>query len=189
MIIAGVDEVGRGAIFGNVVSSAVILKKNINIEGLNDSKKINSNKRFIVFKKIIMQSISIGIGYATNYEIDKINILKATLLSMKRAIYALTISPDLILIDGIHCPDVSYKCKTIIKGDNLVNEIKAASIVAKIIRDYEILNISNIYNNFNLIKNKGYPTKKHIFAISNFGFTHFHRKTFSPIKDIIHNEP
>lgn len=188
MIIAGVDEVGRGSIFGNVVSSAVVLKKNANIKGLKDSKNLNKNQRLKFFKRILENSISIGLGYSTNNEIDKINIFNATLLSMKRAIYSLNVSPDLIFIDGLHCPNVSYKCKNIVNGDKLLKEIKAASIIAKVIRDYEILNFNNIYSVYNLFKNKGYPTKEHISSIKNFGFTVFHRKTFSPIKGIINNE-
>ncbi len=185
MIIAGVDEVGRGAIAGNVVSAAIILKPNFNILGLNDSKKLSEKRRNFFYEKIIKNSISIGIGYSTPEEIYNLNILNATMLSMKRALSFLLIKPDLVLIDGDSIPYLELICIPIIKGDSKIKSIMAASIIAKVTRDNEMTLLNDKYIGYNFTKNKGYPTKEHIDCIYKIGLTSIHRKSFSPIRSYI----
>jgi ribonuclease HII len=181
MIIVGIDEAGRGALVGNVVASAVILPKDFYLAGLTDSKKLNATKREYLYK-VISQKCKWAIGEATNIEIDKINILQASLLAMERAVKNLNTRYDNALVDGIHCPNIN-NCKAIVKGDLTEPVISAASIVAKVTRDKQMLLLDKTYPEYNFSKHKGYATKNHIKAISDFGYTKFHRKSFAPIKD------
>ena len=179
-IIAGVDEVGRGCLAGPVVSAAVILKKNFQIKNLKDSKKLTFDQRVEVSKNIKENSF-FSIGIASVKEIEKLNILQASLLSMKRAIRSLSKKPDLILVDGIFAPQVSIKCKTIIKGDEKIKCISAASILAKVYRDKIMIEMSKKYKNYSWNKNFGYGTKQHILGLKKYGLTTMHRKNFKPI--------
>ena len=177
-IIAGVDEVGRGSLIGSVYSAAVILDKKYRIDNLKDSKKISDKKRRILANQIIMRSLSVSIGIATKDEIDSINIHQATLLSMKRAISNLNITPDSVYVDGMHCPDINISCNAIVKGDNLLPEISAASIVAKVARDNEMIYLNKLFSIYEFDKNKGYGTAKHLDTISYLGKTIHHRESF-----------
>jgi ribonuclease HII len=183
-IIAGVDEVGRGCLAGPVVSAAVILKKGVLIKNLKDSKKITFEHRIVVSKDIKKNSF-FSIGVASVKEIEKLNILQASLLSMKRAILSLSRKPDLILVDGIFAPQVFNKCKTVVKGDEKIKCISAASILAKVYRDKIMIKMSKKYKNYSWNKNFGYGTKQHILGLKKYGLTTMHRKNFKPIHKML----
>ncbi len=180
-IIAGVDEVGRGSLIGPVYAAAVILDKSINIKTLKDSKQLSRNKRKKLFKYIKKNS-TWALGKATVKEIEKINILNASLLAMKRAIKKLKKKPTLVMVDGNKLPELkNYKLKSVIKGDQKIPCISAASILAKVFRDKMISNLGKKFKGYDWNKNSGYGTKKHLKAIKNIGITIHHRKNFSPI--------
>ncbi len=183
-IIAGVDEVGRGSLIGPVYAAAVILNKSVNKKLLKDSKKLTKIKREMLAKYIKKNSIW-AIGKASVKEIEKINILHASLLAMKRAILKLRKKPSLVLIDGNKLPMIrNYKLNAIVKGDEKVPAISAASIIAKVTRDKVLTNLGKKIRGYYLEKNYGYGTKQHLRAIKNLGITPHHRKTFSPINKI-----
>ncbi|MFN8769726.1 MAG: ribonuclease HII [Neisseriaceae bacterium] len=182
MIICGVDEAGRGPLAGSVFAAAVILDINKPIHGLNDSKKLSEKKRDELYDIIIRNSLAYSISYATVEEIDKLNILEATLLAMKRAVESLNIIPELVLVDGNKTPNISISTKAIVKGDSLIPEISAASILAKVSRDREMTLLDKQYPEYNFAKHKGYGTVLHIEAIKIHGILSIHRKTFAPIK-------
>ena len=180
-IIAGVDEVGRGSLIGPVYAAAVILNTSINKKILKDSKGLSKTKREILSKYIKKNSVW-SIGKASVKEIEKINILQASLLAMKRAIKKLRKKPVLVLIDGNTLPEIkNYNLKFVINGDKKIPSISAASIIAKVTRDKMITNLGKKFQGYNLDKNSGYGTKQHLKAIKNLGITSEHRKTFSPI--------
>ena len=183
-IIAGVDEVGRGSLIGPVYAAAVILNKSINKKLLKDSKKITKTKREFLSKYIKKNSIW-ATGKASVKEIEKINILNASLLAMKRAIKKLKKKPSLVLVDGNKLPEIkNYNLKSIIKGDQKIPSISAASIIAKVTRDKMITNLGKKFKGYSWDQNYGYGTKQHLKAIKNLGITKQHRKTFSPINKI-----
>ena len=183
-IVAGVDEVGRGSLMGPVYAAAVILNKSINKKLLKDSKKLTKSKREILAKYIKKNSVW-AIGKASVKEIDKINILHASLLAMKRAILSLKKKPSLVLVDGNKLPEIKkYKLNSIIRGDRKIPSISAASIIAKVTRDKMISALGKKFKGYNWDKNCGYGTKQHLKAIKNLGITSHHRKTFSPINKI-----
>ena len=183
-IIAGVDEVGRGSLIGPVYAAAVILNKSINKKLLKDSKSLTKTQREILAKYIKKNSIW-ALGSASVKEIEKINILNASLLAMKRAIKKLKKKPSLVLIDGNKLPEIkNYKLKSIIKGDQKIPSISAASIIAKVTRDKIITNLGKKFQGYYWNQNYGYGTKQHLKAIRNLGITTHHRKTFSPINKI-----
>lgn len=177
-LIAGVDEVGRGCLAGPVIAAAVIFKNNI--PGLKDSKKLSIKKRQKL-SLIIMENSYFSFGSASVKEIDEINILQASLLAMKRAILNLSTKPEKVLIDGIHKPDLDIDTQTIIGGDSLVEEISAASIIAKVYRDNLMIEIDKKYPEYGFSKHKGYGTKEHKQAILNYGSTPIHRVTFKGV--------
>ena len=177
-LIAGVDEVGRGCLAGPVIAAAVILKNNI--PGLKDSKKLSIKERQKL-SLIIMENSYFSFGSASVKEIDEINILQASLLAMKRAILNLSVKPEMILIDGVHKPDLDIDTQTIIKGDSYIDEISAASIIAKVYRDNLMMQFDKKYPNFNFSSHKGYGTKLHKAAINKYGITPVHRKTFKGV--------
>ena len=182
---AGVDEVGRGSLIGPVFAATVIFKKKINRKKIKDSKKLSKKKRYILEKYIKRNSIW-SVGSASLKEIDNLNILKASLLAMKRSIKKLKQKPSLILVDGNKLPDMNgYKLKSVIKGDQKISEISAASIIAKVTRDRHIKKMSRNYKNYAWDKNAGYGTKQHLKAIKKFGITKHHRKTFGPIHNML----
>ena len=182
-ILAGVDEVGRGSLMGPVYAAAVILNKSINKKLLKDSKSVSRDEREKLYTYIKKNS-SWAIGQASIKEIEKLNILHASLLAMKRAILKLKKKPTLVLIDGNKLPELSnYNLKYIIKGDQKVPSISAASIIAKVSRDRFIKILSKKFQNYGWKTNSGYGTKEHLRAIKKFGITKYHRKTFSPISN------
>ena len=184
LITAGVDEVGRGCLAGPVVSAAVILKKNINLKLLKDSKKITFNKREEVSEHIKKNSYY-AIGVASVEEILNLNILQASLLSMKRAIKRLGIKPGLTLIDGNFAPKGLKNYKTIINGDKKIKVISAASIIAKVYRDKFMIKLSEKFSNYAWERNFGYGTKAHLEGLKKFGVTTHHRKGFKPVHKIL----
>jgi ribonuclease HII len=177
-LIAGVDEVGRGCLAGPVIAAAVILRNNIS--GLKDSKKLTKKKREEL-SLIIMQNSYFSFGSSSPKEIDKINILQASLLAMKRAILNLSVKPGKILIDGIHKPDLNTDTQTIISGDSYIDQISAASIIAKVYRDNLMMQFDKEYPNFYFSSHMGYGTKMHKAAIKKYGITPIHRKTFKGV--------
>ena len=184
-LIAGVDEVGRGSLVGPVCAAAVVFKKKIKKNRLKDSKKI-SKKRREILEKYIKDKSDWGIGLASTKEIEKLNILNATMLAMKRAIKNLKIKPGLVMIDGNKVPNMKkYKLKFIIKGDQKIAEISAASIIAKVTRDRLIEKISKKFSGYSWEKNLGYCTKDHLKALKRLGPTIHHRKKFKPVHYIL----
>ena len=184
LIIAGVDEVGRGCLAGPVVSAAVVLKKSINLNLLKDSKKISFNKRKEISEHIKKNSYY-ALGIASVEEILNLNILQASLLSMKRAIEKLEIKPGLTLIDGNFAPKGLKNYKTIINGDEKIKVISAASIIAKVYRDKFMIRLSKKFSNYAWDRNFGYGTKAHFEGLKKFGVTSHHRKGFKPIHKIL----
>ena len=183
-IIAGVDEVGRGSLIGPVYAAAVILDKSLNKKLLKDSKSLTKTKREILSKYIKKNSVW-SIGKASVKEIEKINILHASLLAMKRAIKKLKKKPALVLIDGNKVPEIkNYNLRSIIKGDQKIPSISAASIIAKVTRDKMVTNLGKKFKGYYWNQNYGYGTKQHLKAIKNLGITSQHRKTFSPINKV-----
>ena len=184
-IIAGVDEVGRGSLIGPVFAAAVIFKKNVDKKKFKDSKQISKEKR-IILEKYIKKNCIWAVGSASIKEIEKLNILNASLLAMKRAIKKLNKKPSCILIDGNRIPKIkNYNLKYVIKGDEKITEISAASIIAKVARDRLISKMSKKFTKYAWDKNAGYGTKLHLIAIKKFGVTKHHRKTFGPIHNIL----
>lgn len=168
-LIAGVDEVGRGPLVGDVVTAAVILDPNNPIEGLNDSKKLSEKKRLALLPEIKEKALAWAVGRCSPEEIDELNILQATMVAMQRAIAGLKVQPDLALIDGNRCPELPMDSQAVVKGDLRVAEISAASIIAKVVRDQEMEELDKQYPQFGFAKHKGYPTKAHFEAIEQHG--------------------
>ncbi|MDF4282969.1 ribonuclease HII [Vibrio parahaemolyticus] len=181
-LIAGVDEVGRGPLVGDVVTAAVILDPNNPIEGLNDSKKLSEKKRLALLPEIKEKALAWAVGRCSPEEIDELNILQATIVAMQRAIAGLKVQPDLVLIDGNRCPELPMDSQAVVKGDLRVAEISAASIIAKVVRDQEMEELDKQYPQFGFAKHKGYPTKAHFEAIEQHGVISEHRKSFKPVK-------
>ncbi|MBE8167110.1 MAG: ribonuclease HII [Shewanella sp.] len=182
---AGVDEVGRGPLVGDVVTAAVILDPNKPIEGLNDSKKLSEKKRDALYVQIIENALSVSVGRASPAEIDEINILHATMLAMQRAVAGLNMIPESVLVDGNRVPEFSMTAHAIIKGDGIIAAISAASIVAKVVRDKEMLELDKLHPQYGFAAHKGYPTKAHIVALQKFGVLPEYRRSFKPVKLLI----
>ncbi|GJM04944.1 MAG: ribonuclease HII [marine bacterium B5-7] len=183
--VAGVDEVGRGPLAGAVVAAAVILDPRNVIDGLKDSKKLSHKKRMILSDEIKSKSLAWSLGRAEVEEIDEINILQASLLAMKRAVEALAKEPEMVVVDGNFTPEVNYKTIAIVKGDSLIPAISAASIIAKVARDNEMMNFDEDYPGYGFSSHKGYPTKQHIEALARLGITKIHRRSFAPVAKYI----
>ncbi len=183
-VICGVDEAGRGPLAGPVYAAAVVLPKDFVIDGINDSKKLSEKKREELFEIIKEKSVAYSIAFASEREIDNINILNATFLAMKRAVNGLYNKPDFVLIDGNRLPsDIDIPCKAIVKGDSLSDSIGAASILAKVSRDRAMVEFSEIYPQYKFEQHKGYGTKMHIELIKKYGPCRLHRRSF--LKKII----
>ena len=183
MLVAGVDEAGRGPLVGSVVAAAVILDPNNPIQGLNDSKKLTEKKREKLFIEIQEKAIAWAIAEATHQEIDELNILQASLLAMRRAVEALKTLPEHVLVDGNKVPKgLSMSCDAVVGGDALHAEISAASILAKVTRDHEMVELDKLYPQFGFAKHKGYPTKAHFDAIAEHGVIDQHRRSYSPVR-------
>lgn len=183
--IAGVDEVGRGPLVGDVVTAAVILDPNNPIEGLNDSKKLSEKKRLALLPEIKQKALAWSVGRCSPQEIDELNILQATMVAMQRAVAGLKVQPDFVLIDGNRCPQLPMQSQAVVKGDLRVAEISAASIIAKVVRDQEMEELDKQHPEFGFAKHKGYPTKAHFEAIENHGVIDQHRKSFKPVKRVL----
>ncbi|ABM25558.1 MULTISPECIES: ribonuclease HII [Shewanella] len=189
-LIAGVDEVGRGPLVGDVVTAAVILDPNQPISGLNDSKKLSEKRREALFDEICEKALCYHIGRASPAEIDELNILHATMLAMQRAVAGLNLAPKLVLVDGNRSPFFSHNSQSIvshsiIKGDGLIASISAASIIAKVTRDREMDALDAAYPQYGFAKHKGYPTKAHFEAIAEHGVFDQYRKSFKPVKALL----
>ena len=184
-VICGVDEAGRGPLFGNVVAAAVILDPTAPIEGLGDSKKLTQKVRERLYDQIYARAISVGVGRASVEEIDQLNILQASMLAMQRAVESLSRQPDLALIDGNRCPVLTCASEAIIKGDAKEISIGAASIIAKVTRDREMLEWHTLYPHYGLDKHKGYPTSLHLKALEQYGVSPQHRRSFAPVRRLI----
>lgn len=177
-LICGVDEAGRGPLAGPVCAAAVILPPHVQIPGLNDSKKLTDKKRRELYPVIMEQAVAYGIGFASHEEIDEINILQATYLAMERAIAQLSVKPELALIDGNRAKDFGLPVQTVIKGDSLSASIAAASILAKVTRDNLMLDAAAEYPLYSFDVHKGYGTKAHYEALTNYGPSPIHRMSF-----------
>lgn len=183
-LVAGVDEVGRGPLCGAVVTAAVILDPNRPILGLNDSKKLTEAKRERLYDEIMEKALCWCIARAEVEEIDRLNILHATMLAMQRAVEGLSITPKLALIDGNRCPQLAVPSAPVIKGDSKVPAIAAASILAKVSRDREMTAFDLIYPGYGMAGHKGYPTAVHLEALARLGPTPIHRRSFGPVRDV-----
>jgi len=190
--IAGVDEVGRGPLVGDVVTAAVILDNDNPILGLKDSKKLSEKKRECLAEEIKEKAIAWSIGRASPEEIDTLNILHATMLAMQRAVQMLDVSPDFVLVDGNRCPtfthagsDSTIACQAVVKGDDRVIEISAASILAKVARDKEMIALDKLHPEYGFAKHKGYPTKLHLEKIIEHGVLDCYRQSFKPVAKVL----
>ncbi|TVO69521.1 ribonuclease HII [Denitromonas ohlonensis] len=188
-LICGVDEAGRGPLCGSVVAAAVILDPARPIDGLADSKKLTEKRREQLAPIIRERALAWAVAEASVEEIDRLNILHATMLAMKRAVEALQIAPDEVLIDGNRCPQIAYPVQAIVKGDSLVAAISAASILAKTGRDAQMLALDALHPQYGLASHKGYPTAAHLAAIRQHGVKDFYRKSFGPVRAVWLNPP
>jgi len=183
--IAGVDEVGRGPLVGDVVTAAVILDPDNPIEGLMDSKKLSEKKRSLLAEEIKTHAVAWAIGRATPEEIDTLNILHATMLAMQRAVQSLAVEPDYVLVDGNRCPNFGIESQSVVKGDARVAEISAASILAKVARDEEMIALDKLHPEYGFAQHKGYPTKAHLENIVKFGVLDCYRQSFKPVANVV----
>ena len=184
-LLAGVDEVGRGPLVGDVVTAAVILDPARPIVGLADSKKLTEKKREALFDEIRDKALAWSIARATPAEIDEINILQASLLAMKRAVEQLSVQPEYVLVDGNKLPRWSYRAEAVVKGDSRVPVISAASILAKVQRDREMQQLADQYPGYGFAEHKGYPTALHLAALEKLGVTPLHRRSYAPVARIL----
>ncbi|MBU2892194.1 ribonuclease HII [Colwellia sp. D2M02] len=188
--IAGVDEVGRGPLVGDVVTAAVILDPDNPITGLMDSKKLSEKKRAVLALEIKEKAIAWSIGRASPEEIDTLNILHATMLAMQRAVLGLDVCPDYVLVDGNRCPTFTAEtgviaCQAVVKGDDRVAEISAASIIAKVARDDEMIALDKLHPEYGFAQHKGYPTKAHLEKIIEHGVLDCYRQSFKPVARVL----
>ncbi|WP_454878684.1 ribonuclease HII [Serratia inhibens] len=181
-LIAGVDEVGRGPLVGAVVTAAVILDPAQPIIGLADSKKLSEKRRLALYDEIVEKALSWSLGRAEPDEIDRLNILHATMLAMQRAVAGLHIAPDMVLIDGNRCPKLPMRSQAVVKGDSRVAEISAASILAKVTRDREMTELDREFPDYGFAQHKGYPTAFHLERLAVLGATEHHRRSFAPVR-------
>lgn len=182
--VVGVDEVGRGSLIGDVVAAAVILPENCALP-LQDSKALSAPKREQLTEQIKAQALGFCIARATPQEIDELNILHATMLAMKRAVEGLTLPIEKVLVDGNRCPNISYPCEAIVKGDGKIPEISAASILAKVHRDDQMMTLHKRYPQYGFDSHKGYPTRLHLERIAEYGLIDGYRRSFKPVRKIL----
>ncbi len=185
LLLAGVDEVGRGPLAGDVVTAAVILDPAKPIEGLADSKKITPRRRELLFEEILQKALGWCVARCTVEEIDRLNILHATMLAMKRAVEGLVIQPEYVAVDGNRLPVWPYPSQSVVKGDSKIPAISAASILAKVTRDNEMCMLEQQYPGFGFARHKGYGTREHIEAIGRLGPCPIHRRSFEPVKSML----
>lgn len=184
-LVCGTDEAGRGPLAGGVYAAAVMLDPARPIAGLADSKKLTPQRRTELALLIRERSLAWSVATASVKEIDSINILRASLLAMQRAVERLTVTPEELLVDGLYCPRVNMPARAIVKGDATVPEISAASILAKVARDEEMLMLAARYPQYGFERNKGYPTPDHLSALQRFGATDVHRRSFAPVAAVL----
>jgi len=184
-LIAGVDEVGRGPLLGDVVAAAVILDPAKPIHGLTDSKKLSEKRREQLAAEIKDRAFAWSIASASPAEIDEINILHATMLAMKRAIEGLSTRPDHVKVDGNRCPDIDMSVEAVVKGDAKVAEIGAASIIAKVFRDHQMTQLDEEYPQYGFARHKGYPTQEHLRLLREHGVLPQYRRSFGPVKRLL----
>lgn len=182
LLVCGVDEAGRGPLAGAVFAAAVILDPAHPIAGLDDSKKLSARRREALEILIQRHALAWSVAQASVAEIDRINILQATLLAMKRAVEALRILPTEVRVDGLHCPKIRIPARAIVKGDALEPAISAASILAKTARDRELMRLHEIYPEYGFDRHKGYPTHDHLAALARHGVTTEHRRSYAPVR-------
>lgn len=182
---AGVDEVGRGPLCGPVVTAAVILDPARPIEGLRDSKKLSAKRREALFTEISQKALAWCIAQAEVEEIDRLNILQATLVAMQRAVAGLSVTPELVLVDGNRCPELPMAVEAVVGGDDRVPAIAAASILAKVSRDRQMQALDAQYPGYGLAGHKGYPTKAHLEALARLGPSAIHRRSFAPVRALL----
>jgi len=184
-VVCGVDEVGRGPLAGPVVAAAVVLDPARRIEGLADSKKLTPARREALFHEIREKAVAWSLGRAEVEEIDRINILQASLLAMQRAVEALSLDVDHALVDGNRLPKLPCSAEAIVGGDGIEPCISAASIVAKVSRDREMVQLDRRYPGYGLARHKGYPTRQHLEALRALGVTEIHRRSFAPVRKLL----
>lgn len=184
-LVAGVDEVGRGPLAGPVVAAAVILDEARRVEGLADSKALSACRREVLSALIKERALCWALGRAEVEEIDRLNILQASLLAMQRAVMALTIRPELVLVDGNQAPKLDYPVTTVVRGDATEPSISAASILAKVARDAAMCDLDELYPGYGFSLHKGYPTQAHIDALRKLGASPIHRRSFGPVRNVI----
>lgn len=179
--IAGLDEAGRGPLAGPVLAAAVILDPDRPIAGLRDSKRLCARQRTWLAERIMLCALAVGVGRAEPEEIDRYNILRASLLAMQRAVAALPLLPARVLVDGTHCPQIGCAVTAIVGGDSIIPAISAASIIAKVRRDEEMIRLDAEYPGYGFARHKGYPTAEHLAALKQLGACPLHRRTFKPV--------
>jgi len=184
-VVAGVDEAGRGPLAGPVFAAAVILDDDRRIDGLADSKMLPADTRQRLAEKIRQSAVAVAVAFADNLEIDEVNILNATMLAMQRAVSRLSARPDLVLVDGNRCPDLPCRVHAIVRGDQSVAAISAASIVAKVARDEEMQRMDMIYPGYGFARHKGYPTRMHLRALHELGICPIHRQSYAPVRRVM----
>lgn len=187
-ILAGVDEAGRGPLAGPVVAAAVVLNASYPIDGLADSKTLSALRREALAVQIRAQAAGWALGMASVEEIDRLNILQATLLAMQRAVHGLALKPDLVLVDGNRAPRLSCPVRTVVRGDVLIKSISAASILAKVARDAILQNLDGVYPGYGFAVHKGYPTAAHRRALETLGPSPIHRRSFGPVRRLLENK-
>lgn len=183
--VAGVDEAGRGPLAGPVIAGAVILDPSRPIDGLRDSKRLTARRREHLYEEISERALAWAVGRAEVDEIDLINILQASLLAMQRAVQALMPAPEHVLVDGNCCPVFACPAQAIVKGDDKVAAISAASVMAKVTRDREMVAMDRVYPGYGLAQHKGYPSKAHMDALETLGITPIHRRSYAPVRRIL----
>lgn len=184
-LLAGVDEVGRGPLAGEVVAAAVILDERRPIEGLRDSKKLSRSRREVLVEVIRERAVAWAVASASVAEIDELNILQASLLAMRRAVEALAPQPEYVLVDGNHLPKWHYSAEPVVRGDDRVPAIAAASILAKVHRDRALVALAEEYPGYGFASHKGYPTAAHLEALRTLGVTPAHRRSYGPVKKLL----
>lgn len=187
-LVAGVDEVGRGPLVGEVVAAAVILDPARPIDGLTDSKKLSEKRRGVLSEIICRDALCWAIGVATPDEIDELNILHASMLAMQRAVESLSVKPILVQVDGNRCPELSTSVEAIVKGDAKVPAIGAASIIAKVYRDQQMYDLDLQFPQYGFARHKGYPTAEHLKLLQRYGVLPHYRKSFGPVKRLLEEQ-
>jgi ribonuclease HII len=186
-LLAGVDEAGRGPLAGPVIAAAVILDPANPVTGLRDSKQLPASRRDSLYAEITAKALAWATGRSEVVEIDAINILQATLLAMRRAVEKLAPAAEYALVDGNRCPQLACPAQAVIKGDSRIPAISAASIIAKVTRDREMVELDGLYPGYGLAQHKGYPSRKHLEALQRFGVLPIHRRSYAPVRKLLQN--